>query len=130
MNAELYQPLYERETKYAVPVNNKYCSYPVYLHGIFELVKTESRHISINPVKGLERLSTLYIHTFRQFLLHKLGLQEWHFKSTTRFANHIDIYQLQRPTSAFTAVQLVSLVLNTIEKVEFVHDRYTGTLLE
>lgn len=109
-----YRPLFERETKYAVPVTSQFSSEPLPLAGVFELVKTENDQIQIHPMQGLERLHTLYRHTFRNFLIPRLGLMEWHFRNCAAFVNQITVSQLRRPTSRFTAHHLASLILNHI----------------
>jgi hypothetical protein len=114
---EGFKPLFDRETKYAVPVEKEFHSEPLPLAGVFELIKVpEVENISIKPIEGLGRLHILYAHTFRQFLLNRIGIREWHFHTTALFAQKLDIYQMKRPTLGFTANQLVTLVLETINK--------------
>ena len=43
---------------------------------------------------------------------------DWHFHTSAKILKQIDMYQLQRPTSGFSAPQLVSKILNTILKGE------------
>lgn len=110
-----YQSIFGRETKYTVPVASKYYSEPLPLAGVFELVKTEDSSIEMVRINKLHRFSTLYDQTFRQFLIPGLGLVEWHFKASAAIVNQIEMYQLRRPISSFTAPQLVSLILDTIK---------------
>lgn len=128
-DASQFRPLYDRETKYSIPVLDKYYTAAVPLGGVFELVKTESDRIDIKSIDGLNRLHGLYIHTFRQFLLNGFGLREWHFKTTASLSNQIRMYRLERPMATFTADQLVTLVLETIAKVESTNDSNTETLV-
>lgn len=116
MEASQYRPIYERETKYTVPVTSEFSTEPLPLAGVFELVKTESEDIELHRIQGLERLHTLFCHTYRNFLISRFGLREWHFSTSASFINQIDVFQLRRPTSSFTAHQLVSLILNTLNK--------------
>lgn len=119
MECNEYKPLFERETKYAVPVNSNYFSDQLPLAGVFELGKTKKREIEINPVQKLERLHILYRHTFRSSLIPRLGLLEWHFNNVTKFVSKIGIHQLCRPTSKFTAESLSTVVLNTIGETNY-----------
>lgn len=121
MNSTDFQPLFERETKFAVPVPSRFCENPLPLAGVFELVKTET-NATIEPIDGLVRFHTLLQHTFRSFLIERLGLMEWHFSTLAQFANRIDMYQLQRPTSGFSAHELAKLLLNSIHKEERSND--------
>lgn len=116
-----FKPLFERENKFAVPVSCNFITKPLPLAGVFELVRTENENIQIMPIPKLERLFTLFNHTFRSFLVPRLGLLDWHFNCLASFINQIDMYQLQRPSSRFTADSLFSMVMNTIKKEEKVH---------
>ncbi|MEH6892575.1 aldolase [Bacillus sp. JJ864] len=116
METTHYRPLFERETKYAVPVSSQFFADPLPLVGVIELVKTEDESIEMIQIEGLERLRTLFHHTFRNFLVPRLGLMEWHFTVSTNMVNKINMFQLRRPTSRFTARELASLVLSSIHE--------------
>ena len=111
-----YQPLFERETKFAIPVHDNFNNKPLPLTGVFELVKMENDHISLNTIGGLERFRTLFTHTYRSSLIPRLGLAEWHFTESANILKKIDLYQLQRPLKGFTAPELVTCILDNIQK--------------
>ena len=115
MKAELYRPITDRETKFAIPVATKFASEPLPLAGVFELVKSEKEEISIQPIQKLEGLHTLFNHTYRNFILNRSGLMEWHFNTTSKIVNNINLYKICRPLSRFTANDLTSLLLNTVD---------------
>lgn len=114
-----YRPLFERETKYAVPVSTNFYTEPLPLAGVIELVKTENENIEIHSIEKLERLHTLFLQTFRNFLIPRLGLVGWHFAMSVDVINRIDMFQLQRPISRFTAHDLVSVILSSLNKEEY-----------
>lgn len=116
MEANNFRSIFGRETKYSVPVTSRYVSTQLPLAGIFELVISENKDIKLRKIENLERFSTLFTHTFRNFLLRDLGLMDWHFHTSAGILNKIDIYQLQRPINGFSATQLVSIILNTVNK--------------
>ncbi|EMI9090656.1 aldolase [Bacillus cereus] len=113
-----YQSICGREEKYSVPVTSQYFSEILPLAGIFELGKTESEEIEVQKIENLERFYTLFRHTFRNFLIHDLGLTEWHFRQSADILSKVDMYQLCRPISRFSAPQLVDVIINTINKGE------------
>jgi hypothetical protein len=121
MSSSNFQPLFDRETKFAVPVASRFCSHPLPLAGVFELVKTES-NANVEPIEGLVRFHTLLRHTFRSFLIERLALMEWHFNTLAKFVKQVDMYQLQRPSSGFSAHELANYLLNTIPKEEKLND--------
>ncbi|MDQ0903961.1 MULTISPECIES: aldolase [unclassified Paenibacillus] len=116
METSRYRSIFDRETKYLVPVSDHFVTKPLPLAGVFELSKTDGSDTEIVPMKGLARLHALFCHTFRSSLLGRFELMDWHFKTTVSISDQIEMYQLRRPSSGFTAPQLVSLVLNTLKK--------------
>lgn len=111
-----YRPLFERETKFAIPVHSSFFDQPLPLSGVFELVKTENPTISLKSVEGLERFRTLFTHTYRSTLIPQLGLAEWHFTESANILKKINLYQLQRPVIGITIPELVQCILNKVEK--------------
>ena len=114
IDVDKFNPLFERETKYAVPLGDHFQTHSLELAGVIELIKSDNENVSIQQVLGLEKFEVLYTHTFRRFLISRLGLREWHFNYTARFVNKVDIHQLRRPASIFTAHELADLIINTI----------------
>ncbi|MEJ9229127.1 aldolase [Peribacillus butanolivorans] len=111
-----YQPLFERETKYAIPITSSFSNEPLPLVGVFELVKTEHGEVTIQKLNQLERFRTLFCHTYRNFLVPRLGLMEWHFMESVNILNKIHMYQLHRPNTGFTVNNLVSQILENINE--------------
>ncbi|MGJ7911425.1 aldolase [Neobacillus sp. LXY-1] len=109
------QPLFDRETKFAVPVHERFLEEKIPLEAIFELVINEQEKPHLKKIEGLEQLHTLNIHTYRNFLVTRLGMTEWHFKESAKILNHINMFQLQRPIGEFTASELMSLLLSNIK---------------
>ena len=115
MESDQLQSIYNRETKYAVPVIDHFEAQQLPLAGVFELTKTESDAISLSPIQNLERFPLLLAHTYRNFLISRSGLMEWHFGICTAIVNQIKVYQLCRPTTRFTTNELVELIVNEIK---------------
>jgi hypothetical protein len=115
-NSSDFRPLFERETKFAIPVHSRYCKDPLPLGGVFEITKTEEDYAKIKPIKNLERFHTLYNHTFRHSLIPRLGLMEWHFTESAGIINKIKMYQVQRPSNIFTAPELLEKILKIINQ--------------
>lgn len=112
MRSEHYLPLYQ--SKFAVPVASLFCKEPVPLAGIFELVKSDKAETELRRLRGLERLPTVRYHTYRQFLISKLGLDHRHFSTSVSVVDRINMYQLRRPAEGFTVDELVGRILQAI----------------
>lgn len=118
MVPDRYRSVYQRENKYVIPVSAQYSPKPLPLAGIFELVKMEIDEIEIYPIQRLERLQTLFSHTYSNIFSMQSGLMAWHFNTTVNIARQVDFYQLRRPISRFTADDLVLKVLTLIHQEE------------
>lgn len=115
MKPERIKPLFERETKFAVPVSDRFHSSPLPLAGVYELIKVD-QGAALQPVEGLERFHTLLQHTFRGFLIERLGLMDWHFGFLARFANRIQMHRLCRPQAHPSVQELAELLIQTTAK--------------
>ncbi|KIL49375.1 aldolase [Jeotgalibacillus soli] len=116
MESDLYRPIIDRETKFAIPVEAHFVDEPMPLAGVFELIKTEADEVEIHSIQNMERFYTLFTHTYRNFFIAPSGLMEWHFSTSAKIINKIAMYQLRRPISRFTADDLSAVMLSSIEK--------------
>ncbi|WP_307794921.1 aldolase [Alkalihalobacillus sp. BA299] len=116
MESKQYRPIVDRETKFAIPVKDQFAHEKMPLAGIFELVKTTDEEIQLQPIQNLQRFRTLFYHTYRNFFIERSGLLEWHFNQSAKMLSYMDLYQIQRPISRFTANDLSELILTTIHK--------------
>jgi len=112
------RPIFGRATKFCVSVRDNYCSEPLPLAGIFELSTTDVAGASFNPINKLESLPMLYQHTFRQFLLPRMGLVDWHFKFSASLSQMIPMYRIKRPINEYSIPQLADFILTTVSKEE------------
>ena len=110
-----YRSIYGRENKYCIPVTESFVKASLPLAGVFELVKSEET-TDLDQLEKLESIHTLMKNTYRNFLIPRLGLMQWHFQTTSSILEHIDTYRLCRSTIGSSADQLALLILDTIRK--------------
>jgi hypothetical protein len=110
-----YRSIYGRENKYCIPVTESFVKAPLPLAGVFELVKSEET-THLDQLEKLESIHTLMKNTYRNFLIPRLGLMEWHFRTSASILEHIAMYRLHRSTSESSADQLALLILDSIRK--------------
>jgi hypothetical protein len=115
VDSDQYKPIFDRETKFLIPLHSKFYDEQIPLAGIFELV-TGAEEVTLRPLNKLEQIKKLFEHTFRSFLVERLDLLEWHFNITTTLANSTMMYQLTRPESRFTTKELSDLILEVAQK--------------
>jgi len=118
MNDKEFLPLFERETKYAIPVTEDFCNNPLPLAGIIELVSTNCKAIEFRLIEKLERFHLLYRQTFRNILIPRMDLVKWHFGISASIIENTCIYQITRPKTELTLNEIVELVLNLIIEEE------------
>lgn len=115
MNSSSYRPLFERETKFAVPVHDRFYGEPLPLAGVFELAVTEEGPVTVQPITGMERFHTLWGHTYQKAMVDRTGIREWHFSALASFVNRLPMYRLTRPQEGFSAPVQTSYILETIQ---------------
>ncbi|MBT2642181.1 aldolase [Bacillus sp. ISL-41] len=116
INKDKFKPIYQRENKFAIPVNKQFATKSLPLKAIFELTKTEHEEIELARIDGILRLRTLLSHTYRKLLIHNLNLSKWHFQKSIEIISQVNMYQVARPNNKFTANELVTSILRCINK--------------
>lgn len=116
MEAGELKPLFERETKFAVPVRNRFAQEELPLGGVFELVKENEGVPRLVAVERLDRMRLLYEHTYRNLLIRRMNRLDWHFQVTAKLAGLVPLYRVIRPETGFTAHELADLILNEMER--------------
>ncbi|MFG6149932.1 aldolase [Halobacillus sp. B23F22_1] len=115
INSSGYQPIINRESKFAIPVQDKFYSKKLPLAGIIELEKVDGECIQLDHIEKLQGLHTIFNHTYRNFMISRMGLLDWHFSVTAQICSYTDLYTLKRPNSRFTAHEITDLLLSKLE---------------
>jgi hypothetical protein len=115
MNSSSYRPLFERETKFAVPVHDRFQAEPLPLAGVFELSAAGEGPVTLQAISGLERFHTLFNHTYQKAMIDRIGIREWHFGMLASFVNRLPMYRLTRPEVGFSAPAQTSLIYETTQ---------------
>lgn len=118
MDRNGYDSIYGRQEKYCIPIKSNFYSEPLPLGGIFELIKAEQSAVEIRSIPNLNRFHMLFNHTYRNFLLHKLNIMDWHFSLSTEIIPNIMIYQICRPKVGVTVEEIKEMILNKIKSGE------------
>lgn len=130
MESRKYKPICGREEKFSIPLSSSFVQESLPLAGVFELTKSDVGIIEIQPIQKLERMQTLYYHTYRNFIIQRLGLMDWHFAATLKILKEISIFQLRRPKVGFTASKLASLILDAIDMEDQKNDKKSNYLVK
>ncbi|PJN91782.1 aldolase [Bacillus sp. mrc49] len=115
MKENEYEPLFDRITKFSIPVQENFQNQPLPLGGIFELTCADIESIELQPIKKLHRLQVLHTHTYRRTIMERMGLTAWHFTYCADCLSSVSIHRITRPTSSFTAHDLVDKITHVIQ---------------
>ncbi|MFJ7747178.1 aldolase [Peribacillus sp. NPDC097295] len=115
MKSTDFKPLFDRITKFSIPVQGEFYNQPLPLGGIFELSGVDIESIELHLIEKLNRFQVLHEHTYRRSLIEKMNMMDWHFHFCAKCMNSVPIYRLCRPTSTFTAHDLVATILSVIK---------------
>lgn len=115
MKTENYKPLFDRETKFSIPVTDSFYNEPLPLGGIFELVPKNIEQIEVEEIESLRKFQILLFHTYRRSLIEKMNMLDWHFQYSAQCISKVPLYQICRPSLSFTTNELVDTVLNVIK---------------
>jgi len=115
MDLNQFNPIVHREKKYSVPITNNFETNILPLEGIFVLNKQQEEHVNIEKVKSLRGLQELFTHTYRNSLIQRLGIMNWHFTTSIKLLESVELYNLTRPADGFTAFELSDLIINKIK---------------
>lgn len=118
MNSNQFNPIYGRETKFTVPVTTSFHNKILPLAGIFTLSIGEQEEINISSVRNLERLPILFYNTYRQFIIPRLNLTNWHFNFSTKIVNKLSFYHISRPSTRFTSEELADDILSLLKNFD------------
>ncbi|MFC7322739.1 aldolase [Halobacillus campisalis] len=124
------RPIVDRETKYAIPVEEKFVTKRLPLAGVIEIEKGEADKVDIHQVDNLLKLHTLFNHTYRNFMVKQMGLMNWHFSLSAQLCEQISLYKLTRPVTYFTANDLPGLILSTLRMEAVSHGEEHPSLIE
>jgi hypothetical protein len=106
-----YRPIYQETEKFAVPAGSRFSSDPIPLAGVFELAISNRGKIAVRRLSNLERLRVILMHTYRNWLIPRLGLADWHFRTAASVSSRVKVCQLQRPLEGFTARRLAAAII-------------------
>lgn len=85
---------------------------PVRLTSLYELQpQPGTTAVLLDPISGMQRVSTLLTHTYRPPYIKILGLQAQHMARVARLASQFQMARIRRPQSRDSIQEVVDLVL-------------------
>ncbi|WBW98965.1 hypothetical protein [Oceanirhabdus sp. W0125-5] len=97
--------------KYIVPDLKSFMCKPTPVRVFCELTESDVEEVSIEKIKGNEKLLLIMKHIYRgEFLCYLGGISKEHFKQCLEVAKKIEVYKITRPRNKYTVQEQVSLV--------------------
>lgn len=108
-----YQPLFHSgsRTKYSIPVSDSYSSTVTPLAGIFEIIPADQESVELKEQSGLNKIQSLFQHTFRKLFIKPMGMAEWHFMASMSMIKQVPIYRMKRPIHDGKVDEAVSTIM-------------------
>ncbi|MCO7124219.1 aldolase [Sporolactobacillus shoreicorticis] len=114
-----FNPLFDRQTKFSVPARDCFENHTMELAGIFALTKVDHGPIRLSQPSKIDQFKLIIKHTYRNFFIPDMGLNQWHFEMVSRIVKKLAIYSIERPSQGdFSAPFIASQVLEKVEQLQ------------
>ncbi|SDF15646.1 hypothetical protein [Sporomusa acidovorans] len=101
----------EDKDKYAVPVAAGFRRSPVPVAAVYEIVVKPCADVSIVPLKGAAKLTTIMGNTYRGEFINGLGMQVTHFKQCAHLIKQVQAFRLTRPELGISLDRQIEILL-------------------
>lgn len=91
-----------------------FCKHVVPLRKIYILVKGDVPAITIEGSSNIDGLFLVKRHTYRNYMIKKLGREPHHFKRCGKIVNDVEVRKITRPSNGFFLDELVESVENDL----------------
>ncbi|MDB8558249.1 hypothetical protein [Turicibacter sanguinis] len=99
-----------------IPHHEVFPSQPVSICAIVEILVDETAtDISIEVIKGKDKLQTVYQHIFGSAARYKAGLNADYFKKCIELTQDIPLYRIKRPINGNTACKQKELIYELLK---------------
>lgn len=112
--------------KYVVPVAKGFKRLPVPMIAVYEISVRPANDVTIVPLKGREKITTLMSHTYRVELVNGLGLKAAHFQKCANLLNHVQVFRLTRPQDAASVDRQTELVVKHFRELAATGTPWSG----
>lgn len=103
--------------KFMIPVDEGFCSLPVPLGAIYELVPGKSPHVTIKRFSAIDKLTVLMNNIYRGWLIEGLDRKTEHFKSSVDMAGKVSVSSLTRPEGIFSLEDQMRLIRDDLHSL-------------
>lgn len=101
---------------YLVSTRDQFAKNPIPLKVIVEIQPAEGTEVSLEELKGQEKIHTVYRNIFGSSARAKIGLNAEYFKKCTEIAKQIPIYRMTRPINQYTVPKQKELLYQVLVK--------------
>lgn len=112
-----YTMIDDDREKYVVPVKDNFIMKPMKLSAIFEVSISDDIDVSIEEIKGSEKLKILMKNIYRVEILNIVGFNQQYFKACVNLMNNIHLYKIKRPKNQFSINRQIEAIENTMKAI-------------
>lgn len=112
----------DKELKYVVPSIDEFVYRDTQLYGIFELTASNITEVTIEEIKGYEKLSRIQENIYRSEFFNILGgVSSDYFKKILDIAKSIKYYKITRPQNKITVEEQIKLIKEKVYENKLVN---------
>lgn len=103
--------------KYVVPVSKGFKRLPVPISVVYEIAVKPCDDVTIVPLKGIEKVTTIMGNTYRAEMVNGLGLKATHFQKCVNLLKHIQVFRLIRPENVMSIDRQIELLVKNFRQL-------------
>lgn len=107
-------PVFDAMPKYQVPCPDQFCSTPLAISRIYELLTWDNTSVSVAPVSGPQKTSVIMANTYGRYLAQGLGISHTVFSQCIDLARSTRVFRILRPTNRFSAREIADAMLESM----------------
>jgi len=112
------QPIGHKTNKYYVPMQQHFNLDPVPVKQMVILDKADCAHYNWQRINGRHKLKAVLDNTYRPLFIDLQGLTSQYFDHCAKLIKNIPLFHLTRPTTGFSAFELVTEITQQINHEE------------
>ena len=114
--------------KYVVPVSKGFRSLPIPINAVYEIDVKPCEDVTIVPLKGIDKITTIMGNTYRAEMVNGLGLKAAHFQKCANLLKHVQVFRLTRPENVMSVDRQIELLVKHFMELEITSPEWTDSI--
>lgn len=110
LNYDLSDSSIDLEKRHSLKVLDNFLEEPIELGAFIELTIKESGDVTLEEIKGPEKIERFFSHTYMKAVAKNIGMDKEYFHQCIRILSKVPVYKLTRPFGEFTVERQMELI--------------------